>query len=113
MRRLEVDLKNGLASDEVKRRQAKFGFNRITARPGTPSWVKFLQQLHAPLVYILLAAVGVTAFLREWVDSSVIFGVVSRCLTDIRSTSSSVGNQQCYEQHSRSFSRSTNERRRP
>src|SRR5690606_37257305 len=31
---------------------------------------------HQPLVYILLAAAAVTAALREWVDSGVIFGVV-------------------------------------
>ena len=38
--------------------------------------MKFLQQFNQPLVYILLLAVGVTAVLGEWVDSSVIFGVV-------------------------------------
>ena len=76
VRLLEVDLRTGLSSDEIKRRQEKFGLNRITARRGTPAWVKFLQQFNQPLVYILLAAVGVTAFLGEWVDSSVIFGVV-------------------------------------
>jgi len=75
-RLLDVDLKTGLAGEEVERRQVKFGLNRITSRPGTPAWVKFLQQFNQPLVYILLAAVGVTAFLGEWVDSSVIFGVV-------------------------------------
>ena len=73
---LDVDLKTGLAGDEVKRRQANSGLNRITARRGTPAWLKFLQQFNQPLVYILIAAVGVTAFLGEWVDSSVIFGVV-------------------------------------
>jgi len=76
LRLLDVDLKSGLAGSEVEHRQAKFGLNRIKARRGTPAWVKFLQQVHAPLVYILLVAVGVTAFLGEWVDSSVIFGVV-------------------------------------
>jgi len=76
LRLLDVDLKSGLAGEEVKHRQAKFGLNRITARRGTPAWVKFLQQFNQPLVYILLAAVGVTAFLGEWVDSGVIFGVV-------------------------------------
>ena len=54
----------------------KIGPNRVTARRGTPAWLKFLQQFNQPLVYILLLAVGVTAFLGEWVDSSVIFGVV-------------------------------------
>ncbi|MHB8851527.1 MAG: cation-translocating P-type ATPase, partial [Acidithiobacillus ferriphilus] len=73
---LDVDLETGLAAEEVKRRQEKFGLNRITARPGTPAWLKFLQQFNQPLVYILLAAAAVTALLREWVDSSVIFGVV-------------------------------------
>jgi cation-transporting ATPase F len=72
----DVNLKTGLVAEEVKRRQEKFGLNRITARRGTPTWLKFLQQFNQPLVYILLVAVGVTAFLGEWVDSSVIFGVV-------------------------------------
>ena len=73
---LESDPATGLATDEVARRQKEFGPNRVTARRGTPAWLRFLQQFHQPLVYILLAAVGVTASLGEWVDSSVILGVV-------------------------------------
>ena len=76
VRLLDVNLETGLAAEEVKRRQEKFGLNRITARPGTPAWLKFLQQFNQPLVYILLAAAVVTALLGEWVDSSVIFAVV-------------------------------------
>ncbi len=76
VRLLDVDLKTGLAAGEVKRRQGKFGLNRITARSGVPAWLKFLRQFNQPLVYILLAAVVVTALLGEWVDSSVIFAVV-------------------------------------
>jgi len=73
---LNVNLSTGLSAEEVARRQKSFGPNRVTARRGTPAWMKFLKQFNQPLVYILLLAVGVTAFLREWVDSSVIFGVV-------------------------------------
>src|SRR5678809_784059 len=73
---LDVSLKVGLSAEEVRRRQKECGPNRVTARRGTPAWLKFLQQLNQPLVYILLLAVGVTAFLREWVDSSVILCVV-------------------------------------
>jgi cation-transporting ATPase F len=76
LRLLDVDLKVGLAGEDIKRRQAKFGLNRITARRGTPIWIKFLQQFNAPLVYLLLAAAAVTAFFGEWLDSAVIFGVV-------------------------------------
>jgi len=76
LRRLEVDLKTGLDAQDVERRQQKFGLNRITPARGTPAWRKFLKQFNQPLVYILLVAVGVTAFLGEWVDSGVIFAVV-------------------------------------
>ena len=73
---LDVNLSTGLSADEVRRRQKEHGPNRVTARRGTPTWLKFLKQFNQPLVYILLVAVSVTAFLGEWVDSSVIFGVV-------------------------------------
>ncbi len=76
LRLLGVDVASGLAADEVARRQKEFGANRVTARRGTPAWLKFLKQFNQPLVYILIAAVGVTAFLGEWVDSSVILSVV-------------------------------------
>lgn len=73
---LGVDVLTGLSSDDVTRRQAEFGPNRVSAGRATPVWLKFLQQFHQPLVYVLLVAGAVTAFLGEWVDSSVIFGVV-------------------------------------
>lgn len=76
VRLLDVDLETGLVAEEVKRRQKKFGLNRIAAHPGRPAWLKFLQQFNQPLVYILLVAVVVTALLGEWVDASVIFAVV-------------------------------------
>ena len=73
---LDVNLSTGLSADEVGRRQKELGPNRVTARRGTPTWLKFFKQFNQPLVFILRVAVGVTAFLGEWVDSSVIFGVV-------------------------------------
>lgn len=73
---LGVNSSTGLSAAEVRHRQKEFGPNRVTARHGIPGWIKFLQQFNQPLVYILLIAVAVTAFLGEWVDSSVIFGVV-------------------------------------
>jgi Ca2+-transporting ATPase len=76
VRLLDADLKTGLSSAEVKHRLEKFGPNVVRARRGTPAWLKFGQQFNQPLVYILLLAGGVTAFLVEWVDSLVILGVV-------------------------------------
>jgi len=76
LRLLESDLENGLADAEARRRLAKFGPNRVARRPPAPVWKLFLLQLHQPLIYILIAAGAVTAWLGQWVDSSVIFGVV-------------------------------------
>ncbi len=73
---LATDLRAGLAAAEVSSRQKKFGANRLTFKKGRSEWMRFLLQFHQPLLYILLAASVVTAVLGEWVDASVIFGVV-------------------------------------
>jgi len=66
----------GLSPFEVKRRQEHFGPNRVSVKPRMHPFKRFLLQFHQPLVYILMAATLVTAFLQEWVDSAVIFAVV-------------------------------------
>lgn len=73
---LEVDVHQGLDTLEIGHRQERFGRNVLTQQRATSPWVLFLMQFNQPLVYILLVAAGVTAFLHEWIDSIVIFGVV-------------------------------------
>jgi len=73
---LDVNLGKGLDSFEVKHRQVRFGPNALTVRKQKNPFKQFLLQFHQPLVYILIAAGLITAVLQEWVDSSVIFGVV-------------------------------------
>jgi Ca2+-transporting ATPase len=73
---LESDPQKGLDLHEYQRRLNHFGPN--TLKPGKPKnpVLRFLLQFHQPLVYILGAAGLVTGLLGEWIDSSVIFGVV-------------------------------------
>ncbi len=73
---LETDRERGLDAFEVSHRQKQFGANKLTPHEETHPLILFLQQFHQPLVYILLAATFITAFLQEWVDSGVILGVV-------------------------------------
>ncbi|MCF6188738.1 MAG: cation-transporting P-type ATPase, partial [Desulfobulbaceae bacterium] len=73
---LESDLERGLSREDAESRLQQFGANTLTAKPGKPSWLRFLLQFHQPLIYILIAAGVVTAVLQGWVDSGVIFGVV-------------------------------------
>ncbi len=70
------DCENGLDDAEIIRRRREFGFNMLTPKKGKGPLMLFLSQLHQPLVYLLIAAAVVTAFLQEWVDSGVIAGVV-------------------------------------
>ena len=76
LRLLEVDPRVGLSSEEVRKRQERFGLNQLSSPPTVSAWLRFLRQVHQPLVYLLLIAVVVTAALGEWIDSCVIFGVV-------------------------------------
>lgn len=73
---LSSDSDKGLDRFEVESRQQHFGPNAIPVRGGPGSLIRFLLQFHQPLLYILLAAAAITALLEEWVDASVIFGVV-------------------------------------
>ena len=68
-RLLGCDPPLGLDDAEVLKRLEHFGPNSVTDRGGVPGWKRFLLQFHQPLIYILLAACVITAFLHEWVDS--------------------------------------------
>jgi Ca2+-transporting ATPase len=72
---LDSDLETGLISAEVEKRQDQFGPNQLTGKKGKSAWVRLLLQFNQPLLYILLIAGVVTAFLQEWVEAGVIFGV--------------------------------------
>jgi len=73
---LEGNREQGLDRFAVDHRLKEFGPNAITAQKGQGPLIRFLLQFHQPLIYILIASGLITAFLREWVDSGVIFGVV-------------------------------------
>lgn len=73
---LDTDSKQGLSENEAEQRLAQYGQNRLTPPRGKGPFKLLLSQFNQPLVYILLLSGSITAFLQEWVDSSVIFGVV-------------------------------------
>ncbi|TCS61367.1 cation-transporting P-type ATPase [Varunaivibrio sulfuroxidans] len=73
---LETDSAKGLDLADVKRRQSRFGANKIKVRKGKPPLLIFLLQFHQPLIYILLSASAVTFALAQWADGAVIFAVV-------------------------------------
>lgn len=73
---LDSDQGKGLDLFEVENRQEHFGPNAITEKKGKGPLLRFLLQLHQPLIYILIVAGTVSALLQHWVDAGVIFAVV-------------------------------------
>ncbi|MEM7795471.1 MAG: cation-transporting P-type ATPase [Cyanobacteria bacterium P01_C01_bin.118] len=69
------DLEQGLTAEIVAKRYETDGWNELPIKPGKPAWLRFLLQFHQPLLYILLLAGGVKAFLGSWTNASVIWGV--------------------------------------
>ena len=73
---LDTSGTRGLDKFEVQRRRAHFGPNLVSAKKARGPLVRFLLQLHQPLVYILIVSGLVTAALKGPVDAAVILGVV-------------------------------------
>ena len=73
---LETHAHDGLSESEAKRRLEHFGPNELPAAKGGGPLLRFLGQLHHPLIYVLLVAGVVTLLLGDGVESGVIFGVV-------------------------------------
>jgi magnesium-transporting ATPase (P-type) len=68
--------RDGLSSDEAARRLERLGRNRLPEPPKEGPLKRFFKHFHDTLIYILIAAGGVTAVLGHWVDTGVILGVV-------------------------------------
>lgn len=66
----------GITEFEAEARQKIYGINRLTPAKSRGPILRFLLQFHNTLIYILLLSGAVTGFMRHWVDTGVILGVV-------------------------------------
>ncbi len=67
---------HGLSSDAVRMGLEKFGPNRLSVGKKASKIKILVHQFQSPLIYILLIAAVVTAFLHEYIDTGVIMAVV-------------------------------------
>jgi len=67
---------NGLTQSEADLRLARNGPNLLPEGKTRGPLQRFFSQCHNVLIYVLMAAAGITAFLGHWIDSGVIFAVV-------------------------------------
>jgi len=66
----------GLSSAEVIERRRQYGENSLPAEKSVSAWTILLAQLKSPLVYIILAAAGVSLVVGEYGDFGIIMAVV-------------------------------------
>jgi len=66
----------GLSEAEVKERLEKYGSNKLPEEKGISKLKIILHQFTSPLIYILIVAAIVTAFLGEYIDTGVIVAVL-------------------------------------
>ncbi|HHU91532.1 MAG TPA: calcium-translocating P-type ATPase, SERCA-type [Halanaerobiaceae bacterium] len=76
LKAFEVDPVTGLSSAEVKGRLEKYGRNKLAAKAKKSILALFFGQLKDMLIYVLLAAAGITFVIGEYVDGLIILLVV-------------------------------------
>jgi len=68
--------RKGLTSDEARDRLKRYGPNEVVREKPKGPLHYFMKQINQPLIYVLLVAAAVTAYLNELIDTAVILAVV-------------------------------------
>src|SRR3972149_3201606 len=66
----------GLSGSEAEKRLGKYGPNKLPEAEGISRLKILLHQFTSPLIYILMVAAVVTAFLGEYIDTGVIVAIL-------------------------------------
>ncbi|MEA3491405.1 MAG: HAD-IC family P-type ATPase [Campylobacterota bacterium] len=72
---LETD-SSGLSSDEVLKREKRYGPNILPSKPDLTLFQHFIQQFKSPIIYILLLAALMAMIIEEYTDAGFIFLVL-------------------------------------
>lgn len=75
LRMLETQV-GGLTEEEARKRAGLFGPNEMKEKVEFSSLKLFLDQFRSPLIFILIIAGLVTTFLKDWLDTGVIFAAI-------------------------------------
>jgi Ca2+-transporting ATPase len=63
---------DGLSTAEASARLLRWGRNEIPQPAGPGVWTVFVRQFASPLIYVLVVAAGLSAWLGEWADAAFI-----------------------------------------
>lgn len=74
--KLNVDLNTGLSELEAKKRLLEHGENKLNSQKKKSIWQLFLSQINDVMIYILLGAAAISAFMKEYSDAVIILIVI-------------------------------------
>lgn len=66
----------GLAHSEISHRQSRYGMNRLVPPKRRGPIQRLLMQFHNILLYVMMSAAIITAFLGHWIDTAVLMMAV-------------------------------------
>ena len=66
----------GITSEEAKKRQLNYGANRLKPQKRTDAFTLLIAQFKSPIILILIFATGLSLFLHNIIDASIIFAIV-------------------------------------
>ncbi|WP_406904080.1 cation-translocating P-type ATPase [Bacillus cereus] len=73
---LETNEQNGLTDEIVSERLKQYGSNELATKQKRTLWQRIFAQINDVLVYVLIIATLISAFVGEWADASIIALVV-------------------------------------
>ena len=75
-KQVQTDALKGLDIEEAEKRLKQYGPNQLAAKKGRSPWSIFFAQFNSIIIWILFAAAIISGFLKEWVDSLAICGII-------------------------------------
>ncbi|KAL1129418.1 hypothetical protein AAG570_013945 [Ranatra chinensis] len=67
--RLRVDVRLGLWTHEAEQRRVLTGYNEFSVKEEDPTWKKYIEQFHNPLILLLLASAFVSVCMKQFDDA--------------------------------------------
>lgn len=67
---------NGLTNEQVEAARKESGFNELPPPKEKPAWKIFLEQIHNPIIYVLIGAMIIKFFMNDPIDAAAILFVI-------------------------------------
>ncbi|HXK45010.1 MAG TPA: cation-transporting P-type ATPase, partial [bacterium] len=76
VKQLETDISKGLAEEDAKKRLVHYGYNKLAEKKKRHPIFLFFEQFKSFIILVLLGAALIAGFLKEWIDTFAIIGIV-------------------------------------